>query len=338
MNRKFVIAFLFIASCGGDGKPQISANKDNVCSQIASVACYDAYQCCSEGQIENFLGVSDPRTEQECITDATRLCEQQIGTVDASIKAGRVTFDSAAMNACLKALVVPDDACSTVDSTLPWAMACMSSAWVGAVAVGGKCLHGFECADPTKAFCAQNQTCTALPAEGMPCGNGVQCAAGFFCGAGTCRAQVAAGGMCNSSQECQKGNFCNDAQPRVCEAVHSAGQSCTSDQACQSNRCLPGVCAGTTISCRNDTACGSRCSNDNSFCLTDANCGAGTCSVGGAACTTQATCTANGGGTCVFPNTCKQLSCIGNIVCADTQIEADYCTDSVAALLKLPPS
>jgi len=335
MRHKLVIVFLVMAACGGDGKPQIGANKDNVCSQIASVTCYNLYQCCSEGQIESFLKVSDPRTEEQCITDVTRLCDQQIGLVDASIKAGRVTFDSATMNACLKALVAPDGTCSSVGSMLPWATACMNSAWVGAVAVGGMCLHGFECANPTGAFCASNQTCTALPTEGMPCVNGVQCAGGFFCGAGTCRAQLAAGGMCNSNQECQKGNFCNTAQPRVCEAVHSAGQPCTSNLACQSNKCLPGVCSGTTQNCFTSTDCqfNGHCSNNpNLFCTTDGTCGAGTCSIGGATCTTQAQCTATASGTCMFPNTCVLSTCTGNIVCGDTQVEADFCTNAVAAI------
>lgn len=338
MRHKFVIAFLFMAACGGDGKPQIGANKDNVCSQIASVTCYNLYQCCSEGQIESFLRVSDPRTEAECITDVTRLCDQQIGLVDASIKAGRVTFDSAAMNACLKALVAPDGTCSSVGSMLPWTTACMNPAWVGTVAAGGMCTHGFECANPTSAYCAPNQVCTALPTEGMPCavaGGVTECASGFFCGGGTCHAQVAAGGMCNSNQQCQKGNFCNNAQPRVCEAVHSAGQACTGSASCQSNQCLPGVCSGTTASCFTSADCqfnGGHCSNNpNMFCNTDGTCGAGTCSVGGTACTAQAQCT-GAGNTCVFPNTCILSTCTGNIVCADTQVEADYCTNAVTAI------
>jgi hypothetical protein len=34
----------------------------------------------------------------------------------------------------------------------------------------------------------------------------------------------------------------------------------------------------------------------------------------------------------VFPVTCTLNSCVGNIVCADTQVEADYCTGSVASV------
>jgi hypothetical protein len=334
MHRRFVIAALVMAACGGDGKPQIGANKDNVCSQIASVTCYNLYQCCSEGQIESFLRVSDPRSEEDCITDVTRLCDQETGLIDASIKAGRATFDATAMNACLKALVAPDS-CTSVGAMLPWAAACMKSAWTGAVPVGSACMQGFECADLTASYCAPNQRCTVLPADGMPCvaGNGtMECAAGFFCNIGTCRPQLAAGGMCASNQQCQKGNFCNTAQPRVCEALHATGQACSGNLSCQSGKCLPGVCSAGAGSCFTNTDCqfNNRCSNNGAFCTTDASCGTGTCSVGGALCTSAAGCT-GAGNTCVFPNTCILSTCSGNPVCADAQVSVDYCTDAVAA-------
>jgi hypothetical protein len=332
MRHRFVIAFLITLGCGGDGKPSVSANKDNVCDQIANVACYNLYQCCSEGQIESYLKVTDPRSEADCVTDVTRLCEQKIGVVDASITAGRVTFDEKIMNACLKALIVPDDACSSVGSVLPWAEACMDPAWVGTVAVGGMCSRGFECANPGSAYCAPNQTCTALPTEGMQCaGPGVGCAQGFYCGGGTCHAQIASGGVCTSNLQCMKGDYCNNAPQRVCAALQAPGQPCTSSQSCLSNQCLPGVCTGTTASCFTGADCGGRCSNNNGFCTQDRDCGSGTCSVGGTVCTTPGPC-AGAGSTCVFPNTCNLTACTGNIVCADSQVNADYCTGAVTSV------
>jgi len=332
MRSKIIIALCLFMGCSNDGgKPQINTNKDNVCDQTASVACYNMYQCCSEGQIENFLNVSDPRTESECVSDLTRLCEQQIGVVDASIAAGRMTFDSSVMNACLKALIAPDNNCSSVSAMLPWATACMNSAWVGTVAVGGACSHNFECANPDSAFCAPNQICTALPTEGMPCTGGLNCAAGFYCGGGTCHAQLGAGGMCTANQQCQTGNYCNNAQPRVCAPRQGPGQPCTGNQSCESNRCLPGVCTGSTTTCFASSDCGGRCSNSNTFCFQDRDCGAGACSVGGAPCTTATQCTGTGN-TCVFPSTCNLITCAGNIVCADTEVEADYCTGAVTSI------
>src|SRR5262249_44552159 len=113
------------------------------------------------------------------------------------------------------------------------------------------------------------------------------------------------------------------------------GQPCTDNQSCQSNQCLPGVCAGSTTTCFTNSDCGGRCSNNNIGCNQDRDCGAGTCSVGGAVCTNQNQCTGTGN-TCVFPNTCNLTSCIGNAVCADTQVEADYCTGAVASVPSPP--
>jgi hypothetical protein len=336
MKTRFWIACLIIAgagACGGGdgGKPSVNATKDNVCSQMAAVACYDLYQCCAETQIEAYLRVTDPRTEAQCVSDVTRLCEQRTGIVDASVTAGRVTFDGAAMNACLKALIVPDASCTTVSAALPWAAACMTSAWAGTVAVGSSCAHTFECANAGTAYCAANQTCTALPTEGMACAAGA-CATGFFCQGGTtCHAQLAVGATCTANQQCQKGNYCTTGATRVCAALRTAGQSCTGNASCTSNQCLPGTCAGSTQTCFASSDCGGRCGATNNFCNFDRDCGNGTCSIGGATCNGPLQCV-GAGNVCVFPVTCNLTACAGDVVCADTQVSADYCTGAPAAL------
>ena len=336
---RLVIALALFSACGGDGgAPSIGANKDNVCDQIAAVACYDMYQCCSEGQIENYLNVADPRSEDECKDDVARLCEQQIGIVDASITAGKVTFNATAMNACLTALIAPDNTCATVGAILPWAAACMDSAWEGAVAVGGQCTYRFECAGKDT-YCGANQVCAALPTDGQTCAqNG--CATGFFCNGGTCRARVATGGVCNSNQQCQTGLYCGGGGGgnRTCAPLLAAGQTCTGDQSCHSDQCLPGTCAGGGGgSCYTSQDCNGRCSNNQQQCQQDRDCGQGTCSIGGAQCQQANQCT-GAGNTCVFPNTCTGAACVGNIVCADdAQQSADYCIGAVSDLPSPPP-
>ena len=128
----------FAIGCGGEdnAKPSVSTNKTNVCDQIAAVACYDMYQCCSEGEIERDLGVTDPRTEDQCKTDLSKLCERRLADAEASLAAGRVQFDASVMNDCLKALLLPGNQCATVAEMAPWTAACMDTAWVGQVAPG----------------------------------------------------------------------------------------------------------------------------------------------------------------------------------------------------------
>src|SRR5882672_7504335 len=137
-----------LAGCGSDSnRPSIGANQDNVCDQIASVRCYDMYQCCPESDIERYLNVTDPRTEDQCRDDLRRRCERQTATVDFSIKNKHVQFNSELMNQCLDSLLAPgDNTCSTVTTMpLPWIDACAKLAWVGSVAAGAQCDYTYEC-------------------------------------------------------------------------------------------------------------------------------------------------------------------------------------------------
>src|SRR5262249_60744408 len=139
-----------------------------LCREVAAVACYNWYSCCSEGEIEAKLHVSDPRTEAQCRDDVTKLCERAITREAFSLAEGRVTFDHAAADSCLKALIAPDNMCSTVSPTLPWTDACMDPAWVGAVGVGGECDYAFECANTDAKLCSANRHSATRPTLGHP--------------------------------------------------------------------------------------------------------------------------------------------------------------------------
>jgi hypothetical protein len=319
-----------LAACGGG--VEIDADEHNVCGEIAEVACHNMYQCCSEGEIEDFLEVTEPRTEDECRSDVERLCDRGSGSLQDSIEDGRVRFDAARMNDCLSAIVAPDGVCVDIVTVLPWTMACMDSAWVGTVGIDGQCLFAFDCAGAPDNFCAPNQKCAAKPTAGFPCGNG--CASDFYCMTGICQPRLAVGAPCTSTSQCQDELFCDTAaMPMpVCAARQEGGAACTSNLACESGNCVPGTCMGTSTQCYRDMDCSSRCADDGSFCTTSANCATGTCSVGGNLCTADATCTAGGGDTCVFPVLCLSGDCIGDPVCTARTLTVDYCTGALNAL------
>jgi hypothetical protein len=321
------IVWLCFAACGGG--VDVSTNSGNVCSEIAKVACHDLYQCCSEGEIEGFLRVSEPRTEPQCKEDVTRLCEREVALLDESIDKKRVRFDSELMNNCLDALVAPSNACATVEASLPWTEECMNSAWIGLVPDGGQCFGSFECASKDS-FCAPNQICTAKPTNGQPCTGGVDsCATGFYCQT-TCRPQVGAGQQCSFTQQCTEPLIC-DATSLTCTNLHETGEPCTSNAACKSQRCLPGTCAGTTTPCFNSAACGLRCTNNGNTCFQDSGCGVpGRCSFTTTTmCTTFSNpCTALGE-TCIFPQLCQPSTCVGTPVCGEAQRVTDYCEDAL---------
>jgi hypothetical protein len=325
---------LVLASCGGNG-PDIDTTADNVCDQIAQVACFDMYQCCSEGEIESFLMVSDPRTESDCQSDLRTRCQRQVADFDFSIKDKHVRFDSNVMNACLKEFVAPSGTCVAVDAVKPWAMACMTSAWTGIVGVGGACDFAYECAKDS--FCDSNRTCTALPTENMPC-PAQTCASGLFCdtaavGGPVCRALLPTGAACTTNSQCQKDLFCDTAAPvgmRNCTPLLANGMACEGSFACTSTLCLPGTCSVTGFSCTSDSFCEGRCSNSTNLCTSDAGCGFGTCSITATQCTLPTDCV-GAGNMCVFPNKCNLGTCMGN-VCADPHLTIDYCHTALGDL------
>jgi len=318
------VSGLLAAGCGGGGV-DVSANEDTFCREIAEVACNNVYQCCTEGEIEDFLNVTEPRTELQCREDVTRACERSSVQLNDSIAKKRVTFDPERMNTCLDSIVAPDDSCGSIVTALPWREACMDSAFVGTVALGGECFFAHDCAGAPDNFCAPNQKCTAKPTAGFPCGSG--CASGFFCQVGVCQPRLAAGAMCTSTTQCAQDLFCDlSAAPLpVCAARMPGGSPCTSSFGCASGSCIPGQCMGSTQGCFRDTECSSRCANNGAFCTTAAQCSAGNCSVSGTTCTSNLQCTAGGTDACVFPVQCLPGDCIGDPVCTNQTLAVDYC-------------
>ncbi len=325
--RARLIAIAFLFGCGDSGV-DISTNQDNVCDQVAEVACHNLYQCCSEGEIEKFLAVSDPRTESECRVDFSRRCARSIASLDFGISQKHLKFDSKTMNKCLDALLAPSSTCATIESALPWTDACMNDAWVGLVDDGGDCLSKIECASKDS-FCSGSQKCTALPGDGQPC-SPFGCATGTSCSVGTCRAQLAAGGACTSSVQCLKGLFCDvsTAQP-TCAALHAPGDACAGNgnDSCVSTKCNLGTCAGSSQMCSTSNNCLGTCGTGTATCTADSQCSVGTCSVGGLTCFSQSGCI-DPGSVCVFPVKCNRAACVG-AVCAESHVVVDYCQGAI---------
>jgi hypothetical protein len=330
-----------LIGCGSNGL-DINTTQDNVCDQIAEVACFDMYQCCSEGEIEGVLMVSDPRTQADCQSDLATRCRRLAADLDFSIKNKHVKFDSKIMNDCLQEFVAPSNTCVTVEPVKPWAMACVTSAWTGIVEIGEACDFSYECAKDS--FCAANRHCLALAKENQSCLT-QSCASGLFCdtlavGGPVCRALLAAGAACTSNTECQKSLFCDTAAPvgmRTCTPLHANGETCSDSAGCTSALCLTGTCSNTGFSCPFDGQCGGTCSNDSTiFCTQDGTCGQGVCSGTATPCLSTLNCISPA--VCVLPNKCNLGTCMGR-VCADPHLPIDYCQSALPdlPLLDIPP-
>jgi len=322
---------LFVG-CDNDDAVVIDTTAENFCDVIADVACHNLYQCCTEGEIENYLQVSEPRTELECREDVLRRCSRVAVTLQDSITAGRVTFDAARMNECLNAVIAPIDTCSSVVTEYPWEMACEESAWVGTVALGGSCVFSHDCQGAPDNYCSPTQKCAAKPTAGQPCGAG--CATPYYCTTSNiCQPRQGPGAACTSNAQCIEDLYCDfTALPTpVCAVKQPGGSACTSDLGCVSGTCVPGQCVGSTQECYRDADCYGRCGGTGSICTQSSQCSTGTCSVGGNPCTSNTSCTATND-MCIFPITCVPGDCVGDPVCTSQTLTVNYC----AATTQIP--
>jgi hypothetical protein len=321
---------LTLYGCGGGGGPEVGVNEDNVCAEAAEVFCYDIYRCCTEGEIESILMVDEPRTEAQCRDDITIACERGLAPIRWSLEQGRVELQADVLNACLEALIAPDDSCAIVASFAPWAEVCAAEAWEGTVPAGGDCYYDVECAGEGS-YCTIGRTCEALPGDGEPCPEQV-CAAGHYCSGGTCAPRFGAGDLCIQNVQCLESLFCDFSIPTpVCTEFREVGEACSGSDQCVSRLCVPGTCESSGQTCFEDDDCGGECEDDGSVCFDDSQCGAGTCTMSLGTCFSDFDC--NGGGdVCAFEVACLPSDCLGEPSCAENLQTFDYCEDIAAAI------
>jgi hypothetical protein len=332
LGTVLLVGAAMFVGCKSNGDPEVSVNQENLCEEVAEVACHDMWSCCAEGEIESILNVDEPRTEGQCREDVQVLCERGLAQRQFSVDNGRARFEASAAEACLEGLVVGDE-CAVFATAVPWAEECVNELWVGLVADGGACFYGYECAG-ADSFCGPNRVCTPLPGDGQLCPQ-QDCATGLFCNAGTCRPLRAATEACTRNDMCQAGLFCNfDAEPEpVCAPLRAIGEACGASSHCTSAFCVPGICAGANRqTCFEDATCNGACADDGSFCTTASQCGQGTCSVGMNVCSSNLQCVAGGGDVCNFPVACNPPNCVGDPVCGENFFATDFCEDAISSL------
>ncbi len=321
-----VVAVGVSACGGGGGGPSVDVSEEDLCTAVAEVACYDLYSCCTEGEIEDFLGVREPLTEEQCREDARILCERGTASAMWSAENDRLELNAAVLEDCLRAIIAPDDTCVVVASQAPWAMACVGSAWTGLVASGGSCFYDYECAQP-RSTCGADRTCKPPASQGQEC-YAVQCAEGLYCDGSICQALRVEGSNCTGSYQCVEETFC-DFNTGRCTAPAAIGAPCHDYNGCVPGAsCLPGSCPDGN-SCFVDADCSSVCESSGFFCFDDSDCGIGTCSVSGFSCYSNFDC--NGGtDVCDFPYQCLPATCQGDSVCVENYSSFDYCEDALS--------
>ncbi|HOX45539.1 MAG TPA: hypothetical protein PK668_18215 [Myxococcota bacterium] len=318
--------------CGGSEDPlplpEVEVTLANLCDEMAEVSCYNMFTCCTGEQIEDVLGIAISLEPADCRRDMALLCQERFAPILWAAQKGSVGVDTLAIGGCLQLMLVRG-ACFEHVSTIPWEEACEADQVVGTVQPGGACVYGWECANG--GFCAPDARCVALPGPGQECDD--VCAAGLFCNRRTyrCENQLGSGQACNDSSFCQAGLFCKfDGEGAgACTSPRAVGQPCEGDQDCATSYCQPGVCAGSTLECFENSDCPGQCVGSDSSCFSDYDCGS-RCSISHDPCYSDYDCTE--GGSCV-PDTCDQQGCSGQPVCAERWLILDYCEGTLGMFL-----
>jgi hypothetical protein len=184
------------------------------------------------------------------------------GEIQASVDAGRMTYDSAALGSCLAAIAGATCVQMEADPTTG-ALAACDTVFTGAVANGAACARSDECAtgwcnDATSSTCPY--LCTAKKDLGVACTGDEECTSNA-CGGGKCVANVAGAidQPCGAgSPQCQPGLYCQwQSTPpyaSLCEARGAAGATCT-----DSDECLTGLGCADDGFCRPLVGAGASC-------------------------------------------------------------------------------
>lgn len=318
--RAFSICILLAAaSCDDD----LDVTAENVHVAMAKIACSNMYQCCSLGEIEDILGIGHPRTQDECVADLSKILARRIDPLNRAIAQGRMHFDAERMKDCLEARVAPSDSCTAEADVLPWAEACMGSAWIGETPEGGPCSSSLECLSTS--FCSSSLVCTPFAQNGEACMTR-RCGSDLFCDGAVCQTRRTIGTECTSSSQCQPDLFCDiEAVVPRCLPINGPAEACSADSGCTSGTCLPGACSDTGVSCTRNSQCGGGvCSNSGKSCEFSSDCAPGTCTVSGLPCSEFSLCPPND--SCLIPDVCNTGTCEGNACAAEA---VDYCQDTL---------
>ncbi|MBN2498032.1 MAG: hypothetical protein JXR96_25800 [Deltaproteobacteria bacterium] len=360
MRKSWAFPFLVLAlacSSGGDDedrleRPAPEVSGDNYCAELAKVACYNMFQCCTGAQIESYLGVTISTDERSCRRDVELLCEQRSAVYEYAVEQGTVSLSVEQAQSCLDSLLAPEEQCFAFLAEAPWS-GCSASPFEGQVSSGGDCLYTFECAN---GFCGPDRKCQALPQLGEECPTGV-CASSLFCNptTGLCTPRKDRDDDCQYSSECEAGLFCNfTPDGATCEPLRNVGQECSSDAQCESGFCVPGLCDDGS-ECFQDSDCPGICETSGTACRRSSDC-PGLCQVSAESCSTRWECPELyqlcDNGSCVisqescidhedcpeFLEICANEACLGGCqsrpVCGESLAVVDYCSDAVDFMLR----
>lgn len=171
---------------------------DQAPQRLADAICPKAYECCMTNQLmDNMQAGTDVAS---CKANTKEAFQNQVDSIKASEKKGRVVYDGLKVQTCVEILEGASCADLNMTNHLSGVPSC-SSFLEPKVALGGACAADYECVD---SFCDRS----AIP-KGEP-------------GDGKCKAFATTGAACGTSVPCGKDLTC-DATAMTCKAAPPPG-------------------------------------------------------------------------------------------------------------------
>jgi Dickkopf N-terminal cysteine-rich region len=186
---------------------------ETIAAALAKAVCGALDECLGAQKLSALFG------REPCETRFSKsLAQDDLASLDASVRSGRVRIDADALAKCYqdtRALV-----CRVQAERLP---ASCQTAIAGQVVIGAVCSIGSDCAG--EAFCPQSacpRACTARAAKTEACTRDEECQTGLICNVDHCEQPAAVGAMCagDTSTVCAFGNSCvgsTNTQAGVCK-------------------------------------------------------------------------------------------------------------------------
>jgi hypothetical protein len=218
MRRSAILVVAaMVGGCGGGGGYSGSSAPipiEQTTNAWAQTICNQNFKCASKADIgmNNLNG---------CLAVDEMVWQSNVDTVKADQAKGRVSYDQAAMGACLSTLY--HETCAQWTAGLTHDEWCRE-AFTPMVAVGGACLVDVECVG---GYCDGADTSAKPPMEGV------------------CKARLADSAACTFSDKCSETQYC-DSTAMMCVPVKAGGTACGSDDECAYAHCNPDtmLCSG----------------------------------------------------------------------------------------------